>query len=31
MLGFEQHSMNRVSTHETDKSGSLRALRVDSY
>ena len=31
MLGFGQHSMNRVSTYKTDKGGSLRALRVDSY
>lgn len=31
MLGFGQHTMMMVSTRETDKGGSLRALRVDSY
>ncbi len=31
MLNYGQHSMNMVSTYETDKGGSLRALRVDSY
>ena len=31
MLGFGQHNMMMVSTYKTDKGGSLRALRVDSY